>query len=143
MECLDFGRKLRNREFRSQHSKFVGFPKLSISCQIQFPEKNKERTHFDLHTVGFWAFKNATLMAETHAFHLAFLLSRVSYYTLTVPYSLNPSRCSPAFATGFNASLRPCLSKTKDISPVSARISSMCRPTFRNGTTRTHASGPR
>jgi hypothetical protein len=38
-----------------------------VSCQSEVLEKNTERAHFDLHPVGFWALKNATKMADSHA----------------------------------------------------------------------------
>jgi hypothetical protein len=42
----------------------INIQELNISCQLQDLENNKEKALFDLHTVGFWALKNPTLMED-------------------------------------------------------------------------------
>ena len=52
----------------AHHSMVVlDLQKARLSCQTYVPEKNEEKAHFDEHSVGFLAFKNATKMADIHA----------------------------------------------------------------------------
>ena len=53
---------------------------------IQVPEKHEEKARFDDHSAGFWAFKNATKMAEIEASAMALFTATG---TAAIPSQLN------------------------------------------------------
>jgi len=70
LKCCIKGEKFKNNVtgrksvWNHPNNGVFGPSKARISCQIKLLENNKEMFLFDLHTVGFWALKNARSIAD-------------------------------------------------------------------------------